>query len=398
MEQNQCQILIVGAGITGLTIARELVHRGVKDIVILEKESSLGVHASGRNSGVLHAGMYYTPDTLKAKYCVDGNRMMKEFCRQKNLTLNETGKVILATGPAQLEGLYELKRRADLCGARASIIDNKKLHELEPYAADSDEVLHSPDTAVIKPIEVLQALEAELIESGKVAVYYGTTFHNRNGDNQARTSRGAIKFEKLINAAGAYADLIAHQFGLAKEYRLLPFKGTYKQLAHDRSFLVRGNIYPVPDLRTPFLGVHFTRSADGEVLVGPTAMPAFGRENYGILSGFDRESLSILYRDAVLLFTDPAFRLNALTEPRKYLKRFVYKDARKLLPELRLQDITESSHVGMRPQLVHWPSKQLVMDFIVLNEADSLHILNPISPAFTTSLAFARDMAEQLLG
>jgi L-2-hydroxyglutarate oxidase LhgO len=151
-------------------------------------------------------------------------------------------------------------------------------------------------------------------------------------------------------------------------------------------------------LRTPFLGVHFTKSADGEVLVGPTAMPAFGRENYGILSGFGRESLSILFRDSILLFTNPAFRLNALTEPRKYLKRFVYKDARRLLPELKPKDITESSHVGVRPQLIHWPSKQLVMDFIVIKESNSLHILNPISPAFTTSLAFARDMADKLLG
>ena len=398
MKQNQCQFLIVGAGITGLTIARELIQRGIGDIVILEKENTLGQHASGRNSGVLHAGMYYTPDTLKAKYCVDGNRLMKEFCRQKKLTLHETGKVILATGPSQLEALYELKRRADLCGARASIIDNKKLHELEPYAADSDEALHSPDTAVIKPTEVLRALEAELVASGKVTVYYGTTFHNRAGDNRAETSRGTIEFEKLLNAAGAYADRIAHQFGLAKEYRILPFKGTYKQIAQDRSFLVRSNIYPVPDLRTTFLGVHFTRSADGEVLVGPTAMPAFGRENYGILSGFDRESVSILLRDAVLLFTNPAFRQVALTEPRKYLKRFVYKEARKLMPELKPRDITESTHVGVRPQLIHWPSKQLVMDFIVLNEADSLHILNPISPAFTTSLAFAKDMADKLLG
>jgi len=398
MKRNHCQILIVGAGITGLTIARELGQRGVEDIAILEKETTLGLHASGRNSGVLHAGMYYTPDTLKAKYCVDGNRLMKEFCRQKKLTLHETGKVILATGPPQIEALYELKRRADLCGARAYIIDNKKLHELEPYAADSDEALHSPDTAVIKPVEVLQALEAELVESGKVTVYYGTTFRGRAGDNRAETSRGTIKYEKLINAAGAYADHIAHQFGLAKEYRLLPFKGTYKQIAHDRSFLVRSNIYPVPDLRTPFLGIHFTRSADGEVLVGPTAMPAFGRENYGILSGFGQETFSILLRDAVLLFMNPSFRQVARTEPKKYLKRFVFKEARKLMPELKPQDIIESGHVGIRPQLIHWPSKQLVMDFIVLDEADSLHVLNPISPAFTTSLAFARDMADKLIG
>ena len=398
MERNECQILIVGGGIIGLTIARELIRRGVGDIVILEKERELGCHASGRNSGVLHAGMYYTPDTMKARYCVEGNRMMKEYCREKKLTLHETGKVILATGPREMEALYELKRRADLCGARADIIDNKKLHEYEPYAADSEEALHSPDTAVIRPIEVLQALEAELAESGKVFILYETSFTNREGENQARSSKGIIKFEKLINAAGAYADHIAHQFGLAKEYKLLPFKGTYKQLASDRSFLVRSNIYPVPDLRTPFLGVHFTRSADGEILVGPTAMPAFGRENYGILSGFGRETPSILLRDAMLLFMNPSFRQVARTEPKKYLKRFVYKEARKLLPALQQSDITESEHVGIRPQLIHWPSKQLVMDFIVLNDAVSLHILNPISPAFTTSLPFARDMADKLLG
>jgi len=397
MKQNQCQVLIVGAGITGLTIARELVSRGIENILILEKEKSLGLHASGRNSGVLHAGMYYTPDTLKAKYCVDGNRLMKEFCREKGLTLNETGKVILATSPAELGALYELKRRADLCGARAFLIDGKRLHEIEPYAAPCNEALFSPDTAVIRPIEVLEALEAELTQSAKVSIYYDTVFKGLLGDGQAQTSREVIGFEKFINAAGAFADHIAHQFGQAKEYKILPFKGTYKKLTQDRSFLVRGNIYLVPDLRTPFLGVHFTRSADDEILLGPTAMPAFGRENYGIFEGLGREALSILFRDAILLFKNRGFRQIAMTEPRKYLKRFVFNEARELVPELRLSDLTEAEHVGVRPQLIHWPTKTLVMDFIILHDSTSLHILNPISPAFTTSLAFAKDMADTFL-
>ncbi len=397
MKQRTCQTLIVGAGITGLTLARELVKAGKGDILILEKEDSLGRHASGRNSGVLHAGMYYTPDTLKARYCVDGNRLMKEYCRAKGLTLLETGKVILARDDREIEQLHELKRRADLCGARASLIDDTRLHEIEPYAAPSREALFSPDTAVIRPLEVLQALEAELVQTGRVTVLYRTSFHGPARDDQAQTSAGIIRFEKLINAAGAYADHIAHQFGLAREYKILPFKGTYKQLASERSFMVRGNIYPVPDLRTPFLGVHLTRSADGEILVGPTAMPAFGREHYGLFSGWGGETVSILLRDAVLLFTNPAFRQVARTEPRKYLKRFVLKEARKLVPALKPEDITESAHEGIRPQLVHWPKKELVMDFIVLNEPRSLHILNPISPALTTSLAFARDMMDKFL-
>ena len=398
MKQNQCQVLIVGAGITGLTIAREFVSRGIGDILILEKERSLGLHASGRNSGVLHAGMYYTPDTLKAKFCVEGNRLMKQFCREKGLTLNETGKVILARSPSEIKALYELKRRADLCGARAFLIDSKRLHELEPHATTCNEALFSPDTAIIRPTEVLKALEKELTQSAKVTICYETVFRGLFAERQAQTSRGVIRFDKFINAAGSYADRIAHQFGLANEYKLLPFKGTYKKLVHNRSFLVRGNIYPVPDLRTPFLGVHLTRSADGEILAGPTAVPAFGRENYRVFEGWGWETLPILWRDSILMFKNRTFRHVALTEPRKYLKRFVLKEARRLVPELTINDLTETDHVGIRPQLIHWPTKTLVMDFIVLRNGNSLHILNPISPAFTTSLAFAKDMVAQLLG
>ena len=151
MRQNQCQVLIVGAGITGLTITRELIKRGAEDILLLEKESSLGLHASGRNSGVLHAGIYYTSDTLKAKFCVEGNRLMKEFCRERRLTLKESGKVILARSSSEVEALNELKRRADLCGARAFLIDDKELRDIEPHAAICDKALFSPDTAVVKP-------------------------------------------------------------------------------------------------------------------------------------------------------------------------------------------------------------------------------------------------------
>ncbi len=398
MKQNQCQVLIVGAGIIGLTIAREFVNRGIEDILILEKEPFLGLHASGRNSGVLHAGIYYTPGTLKAKFCIEGNRLMKEFCRERGLTLNETGKVIVARSPAEVEALYELKRRADLCGAHAFLIGSKRLGELEPHAVTCNEALFSPDTAVIRPIEVLKALAEELTQSVKVTIHYDTVFKGLFGDHQAQTSRGVIRFEKFVNAAGSYADHIAHQFGLAKEYKALPFRGTYKKLAPNRTFLVRGNIYPVPDLRTPFLGVHLTRSVDGEILIGPTAMPALGRDKYRVFEGWGWETFPILSRDLVLMFKNHTFRRVALTEPRKYLKRFIFNEARRLVPELCLHDLVGTDHVGIRPQLIHWPTKTLVMDYVVLRDRDSLHILNPISPAFTSSLAFAKDVVVQLLG
>lgn len=322
---------------------------------------------------------------------------MKEFCREKGLTLNEIGKVILATSPSEVELLYELKRRADLCGARAFLIDRRRLHELEPHATVCNQALFSPDTAIIRPTEVLKALEEELTQSAKVTICYETVFKGLSGDRQAQTSRGVIRFEKFINAAGAYADQIAHQFGLAKEYELLPFKGMYKKLAHNRSYLVRGNIYPVPDLRTPFLGVHLTRSADGEILVGPTAVPAVGRENYRVFEGWGWETLPILFRDSIMVLKNHSFRQVALNELRKYLKRFVLNEARKLVPELCLHDLVETDLVGIRPQLIHWPTKTLVMDYVVIRNSSSLHILNPISPAFTSSLAFAKDVVAQLL-
>jgi len=398
MKHDQYQVLIIGAGITGLTIARELIKQGAESILILEKESSPGLHASGRNSGVLHAGMYYTPDSLKAKFCVKGNRMMKEFCRQKGLALKESGKVILAPTPAEFEALQDLKRRADACGARALLIDNKELHEIEPYAADCEQALFSPDTAVIRPIEVLTALAEEITKSRKATIWYNAVFTAPAGEHRVRTSHGVIHFEKFINAAGSYADRIAHQFGLAGEYRLLPFRGTYKKLISHRTHLVRGNIYPVPDLRTPFLGVHFTRIAEGEVLIGPTAMPAFGRENYRVFEKWGWETAEILARDLVLMFQNRSFLKVALTEPRKYLKRFVFKEAKKLVPNLELKDLMETEHVGIRPQLIHWPTRTLVMDYVVLRDVDSLHILNPISPAFTSSMAFAKDVVADFLG
>ncbi|MEW6569404.1 MAG: L-2-hydroxyglutarate oxidase [Chloroflexota bacterium] len=394
---ESCQTLIIGAGITGLTIARELVARGQSDILILEKEPSLGRHASGRNSGVLHAGIYYVSDSLKARFCLEGNRLMKAYCREKGLTLKESGKVVVARRPEEVEGLRELKRRAEASGARVVLIDEKELASLEPHAATCGLALHSPETAVIRPQEVLAALGEELATSGKVELRLGVAFLGPEGEAGARTSAGVVRFRQLINAAGTYADRIAHQYGLGREYRILPFKGTYRRLSAERAFLVRGNIYPVPDLRSPFLGVHLTRSAEDEVYLGPTAIPAWGREHYGRLSGLSREAAGILWREALLFLQDPAFRRAAIAAPRWMLKAFVFADARRLVPELRWQDLEAADKVGIRAQLVHWPSKRLVSDFVLLREGTSLHVLNAVSPAFTSSMAFARHVVSLLL-
>jgi len=389
-----CHTLIVGAGITGLTIARELIEDGAEDIVIIEKENSLGAHASGRNSGVLHAGIYYSPGTYKARFCVEGNRLMKEYCRENELTLKETGKVIV-TDEIRQDVLFELKKRADQNGAESVIIDQKQLREIEPYAAPSEKALYSPNTAVINPKEILVSIKEELESTRKVRFMFGTSFSGLRDSRIAITNQGSIRFKKFINAAGSFADKVAHSFGVGSQYKILPFKGTYKRLVKKRSYLVRGNIYPVPDLRNPFLGVHFTRGVDGNVYIGPTTIPAFGREEYGWLNDLSIESLSILGRDIILFFTNDGFRAAAVSETKKYLRKYLLSEAKKLLPEVKMDDIQDTPKVGIRPQLVDWNSKKLVMDFILLKDGDSLHILNAISPAFTCSMAFAKHVVKE---
>jgi len=395
-ENISTNILICGCGILGLTIARELLRRGHQNIVIIEKEDRPGLHASGRNSGVLHAGIYYAPDSAKAKYCLKGNNMMKAYCREHGLPLLENGKVVVASSADQLETLQELHRRAQQNGARVEMIDQQQLREIEPNAKTVDQALHSLDTAVVDPRAILDCLHQELTKGGKVKILFNTEFQKTDGKKTIRTSKGRISYQHLINAAGAYSDRLAHTFGLGQNYQLIPFKGLYRQLKPEKSHLVNGNIYPVPNIKNPFLGVHFTKSVAGTVYLGPTAIPAFGRENYGILAGLDQESLQILIRDLILFWSNQQFRSIALQEPKKYIFKYFFEDAKRLVQALEPEDIMASAKVGIRPQLIDLKTSELVMDFVIEQEEHSTHILNAISPAFTGSMSFAEMIADRL--
>lgn len=386
----ECEILIVGAGITGLTIANELLERGGENILIIEKEKRIGLHASGRNSGVLHAGIYYTPDSLKARFCAEGNRLLTEYCEQNSLNLIKSGKVIVASDEEKLDGLYILQERALKNGVKCRLIDEKELNEIEPYAYTFNKAIYSPNTSVFDPLEILKSFFTKLLESKKVKFLFDTSFFNKTGSSKVFSSNGGIKFRKLINAAGSYADKIAHSFGISRDYKMLPFLGTYKNLEKNCSHYVNGNIYPVPDLRNPFLGIHFTKGSDGAVYIGPTAIPAIGRENYSLFEGVSLESFSILYRDLVFFINNRGFRDNALSEIKKYFGSFVFNEAKKLVPEIQKRNIERSTKVGIRPQLVHWPTKELLTDFLIVEDGETIHILNTISPAFTSSMSFAK--------
>jgi len=392
----KANIVICGAGIIGLTIARELIKSGHKDIIIFDKESDTGFHASGRNSGVLHAGIYYDPGTLKAKMCLKGNLRMQEYCEKNNLPLFKSGKVIVTRTPDELDTLDELERRAKANGGTVEMIDAKQLAEIEPNAKTIERALHSPLTSVVDPKAILKHMRKELEGTGKVRFFFGTRFLGA-GENTAKTTQGDIGYGLFINAAGSFSDKVAQAFGIAENYRLLPFKGIYHVLKKPAADKIRGSIYPVPNIKNPFLGVHFTRSVHGDVYVGPTAIPAFGRENYGILKGIDSEFLKILLLDAGMFFENEKFRQVALSEPRKYLSKYFFSDAEKLVKYLAPNDMLPCSKAGIRPQLINIDTHEMVMDFLVERHENTVHVLNSISPAFTSSMYFAELVVKEYI-
>jgi L-2-hydroxyglutarate oxidase len=397
MLPDRADILVVGGGIIGLTVARELVLRGKGGVVVLEKEPDLGRHASGRNSGVLHAGIYYAPDSAKARTCLAGNRLMRAYCREKGLPLLEGGKVIVARSEEEIPTLEELHRRATANGARVRFVDEQELAALEPMARTVGKALHSLDTAVVDPKAVLRSLRADLEAGGAARIVTGCRFLGLAAPEVARTTLGDVRFGRLVNASGAWCDVVARAFDVGAEYRLIPFKGIYRKLRPGAAYPVNGNIYPVPDIRNPFLGVHFTRNVHGDVYLGPTAIPALGRENYGLLRGAGGEALAILASDAALFLANPKFRNVALAEPRKYLPAFFHRDAARLVKRYDPRLFVAAEKVGIRPQLVDWRTKELVMDFLVLAKDASVHVMNPISPAFTSSMELARRLVEEHL-
>jgi L-2-hydroxyglutarate oxidase LhgO len=302
--------------------------------------------------------------------------------------------VVVARDEAELPTLDELHRRATANGARVRFLDERELAEVEPMARTAGRALHSLDTAVVDPRAVLASLRADL-EAAGARLVTGCRFLGLAGPDVARTTLGEVRFARLVNAAGAWCDTVARAFGVGLHHRLIPFKGIYRKLRPGADYPVNGNIYPVPDIRNPFLGVHFTRSAGGDVYLGPTAIPALGRENYRLLRGAGGEALAILASDAALFLANPRFRSVALTEPRKYLPAFFHRDAARLVKRYDPGMFEAAEKVGIRPQLVDWRTKELVMDFLVEARDASVHVLNPISPAFTSSMELARTIVAE---
>jgi len=389
---QETDFLIVGAGIMGLSIARELGRR-YSDcrILVIEKEDRAALHASGRNSGVLHAGFYYDADSLKARFTVAGNQALTDYCLTNGLPINRCGKVVVACEGDELEGLYELKRRGDRNGVKLELIDAVELGHLEPNAQTCERALFSPTTSTVNPKRVCQHIAAHF--PPHVKIRFRRQMIGLKNDVVV-TDQEKIRFKYLFNAAGVYAVKIARFFDAGGAYEVLPFKGIY--LAYEDHRLIRRHIYPVPNLKNPFLGVHFTKTVDQHVKIGPTAIPAMWFENYAFSSRFAwDEFCSIVGMQAQLFWHNSFnFRSLALEEIKKYHRPYFIGAASRLVKHLDPGRFSTYLTPGIRAQLLHVQKRELVMDFVVEHGPRSTHVLNSISPAFTTALAFAAHIVD----
>ncbi|MHB1164147.1 MAG: L-2-hydroxyglutarate oxidase [Candidatus Nanopelagicales bacterium] len=390
-------VVVIGGGIVGLALADAWLVRNSGDrVLVIDKEAKVGAHASGRNSGVLHAGFYYAPDSLKAQLTRRGNQQLREFCYERGVPIVESGKVVVAQSYDEVARIDALYQRGIANGCTLEVIDEAQLAEIEPLARTHGKALWSPLTAVSSPVGVTEALATRVVERGgtvrlgTVVTAAGPGWVEVNGNER-------INAGHIINAAGLYADRVAHWFGVGMDYRMLPFKGLYWYGNWPKGRLKR-HVYPVPDLRNPFLGVHVTVTVDGLTKLGPTAIPALWREDYGKVSDIiPKESLEIaaLYpRFLTSKHHDVPGLLRS--EFPKYLRRYLVKQAQSLVPAVDVKDFKAKGKPGVRAQLLHLPTKKLEMDFVVEPGERSTHMLNAVSPAWTSALAVGEYVIERI--
>lgn len=390
--------IIIGSGIVGMALAKALKDEfPSRHILLIEKEVREAQHASGRNSGVLHTGFYYAPESLKAKLTIAGHRLMRTYCLENDLPINECGKLVVAQNAKELDILHELERRGKTNGSPVRLISATEAEKLEPNVKTYQKALYSPETATVNPSLICERLRNQIIDQG-VYISFFTKYLRRVDVDRIETTQGEFVTKSLINCAGLYADQIAHDYGLGKDYNILPFKGLYLKYTKNMTDIVT-NIYPVPNPRNPFLGVHFTKTVTGDIKIGPTAIPAFWRENYEGNQNFNAEEMKEILSLEAKLFLKNAFgfRTLAFEESRKYNKNYFIQQARKLVKEIDPDGFTEYTVPGIRSQLVHLKTLELVQDFVVEQDELSLHILNAVSPAFTCAFSFAEFIKNKYL-
>jgi len=390
---SHCDLAVVGGGIVGLAVARELARRHPrKAVCVLEREAAIGTHQTGHNSGVIHAGVYYAPGSLKARLCVEGARELYEYCESRGIASESCGKVIVATGASELDRLEELERRGRANGVPGlRRIDARGIEALEPHARGVAG-LHSPGTGIVDFGAVARAYARDLLEAGG-AVVTGCAVEGvqkRGAALRLLHAGGATEAEHAIFCAGAWADRLAVAAGADPDPRIVPFRGAYLQLVPARRELVRALIYPVPNPSLPFLGVHLTRHIDGDVLIGPTALLAGARDAY-VLGRVRVEDLrdTLAWPGSWRMFRS-RWRAGLTELHHAALRSTLVRAAARYVPELRAEDVEPAaSFAGVRAQALGRDGR-LIDDFVFSATPRALHVRNAPSPAATSSLAIGR--------
>jgi L-2-hydroxyglutarate oxidase len=381
--------VIVGGGIIGINIAREL-KRIFSDakVTLLEKEHECGLHASSRNSGVLHAGFYYSPDSLKAKFTRLGNKLLTGYCESKKLPINKCGKLVVAKHHREHLMLEELLKRGRVNSIEVQEVTEKEAKEIEPRVKTCERAIFSPTTATVDPTAVISAMKSDAINE-KVEIRCGARYIKKR-KSAIYTEAGVFEAGYVVNAAGLYADKIAKDFGYSENYRILPFKGLYLY-SSEPTGTIRTNVYPLPDLRNPFLGVHFTVTAAGHAKLGPTAIPALWRENYRGVENFKwMEFIDILTRTfGLVVLSNFDFKRLAFGEAIKYSRARMVALASALLEGVKAEHFQRWGRPGIRAQLLDIKKRKLEMDFVLQGDSKSMHVLNAVSPAFTCAIPFS---------
>jgi (S)-2-hydroxyglutarate dehydrogenase len=389
---------VVGTGIIGLSFAREFLlrHPG-RRLVLIDKADGIAPHQTSHNSGVIHGGVYYVPGSLKARMCVDGARLMEEFCDANGVPYERVGKLVVALRRDELPRLDELERRGRANGTSGlRRISAGEIREIEPEARGIA-ALHAPNTGIVDYAAVARAIEIELRASG-VDFALGReirSLRRQGSETRLDFKLGEIRAKAVVICAGLWSDRLAVSAGAPKDPRILPFRGTYLRLAPRHSGLVKGMVYPVPDPRLPFLGVHVTKHIDGRVSLGPTAMLVLARDGYGPFRLGPRDAWETATWPGTWRMAKRFWRIGA-SELRLAASRAAFIEAcARYVPVLRDVDIDRESFSGVRAQAVN-RSGELIDDFVIAGTPGALHVRNAPSPAATASFALARYLADQV--
>jgi L-2-hydroxyglutarate oxidase LhgO len=386
---------IIGGGIVGIAVARALGIRGLGNITVLEKEHRVAMHQTGHNSGVAHAGLYYAPGSLKASLCARGRELTREFCAEKNLPYRELGKLVVALTEDELPALAAIESRSvmnKVPGLRR--LDARELREIEPHAAGVA-ALHSPRTAVVDYSAITEAMADDVRAcGGRILLGHEVTAITAgHGEVRVTTGHSELVFDRLIVCAGLQSDVVAGFLGASPAPKILPFRGEYWALSPAKQHLVNGMIYPVPDPRFPFLGVHFTRGVYDSIHVGPNAVPALAREGYTWTSFSGKDTLASLTWPGAGALARQHWRMGAKEIAASLIKRLYYQQARRFIPELHISDLTAKTAAGVRDQA--WARDGSLLDDFAIDQVGPVTLLrNAPSPAATSSMAIADHLLE----